>query len=203
MTFAIYHSKFARSVRVIWACEELGLPYEIEPVSLHGMGEPTPGYDEIHPLKKIPALKDGDVTLFESLAILDYIFGRYDDSLRPKPDSEHYAEYLKWFHFGEASLGQYVTMAMGHKVLLPEKLRIESMAKWATRESHKCFELMAEPLSKHDYLLPTGFSGADISCAYMILLAKFSKIFGDAPESVKAYFKRISERPGWQKATSI
>lgn len=203
MTFTIYHSKFARSVRVIWACEELGLPYEIEPYPLHGMGEQKPGYDLIHPLKKIPALIDGDVTMFESLAILDYIFTRYNDALRPAPESEQFPEYLKWFHFGEASLGPVVTMAMGHKMLLPEKHRIETMAKWGEREAKKCFEVMAKPLVQQEYLLPTGFSGADISCAYMILLAKFAKIFDGAPEAVISYFDRIKERPAWQKATSV
>lgn len=201
MVMKIYHSKFARSVRVIWACEELGLPYELAPVSIHGPKEGTVA--NIHPLGKIPALQDGDIEMCESLAILDYIFARYDGSLRPDPDSEDYPAYLQWYHFGEASLGPYITMAMGHKVLLPEQFRIESMAKWGKKEAHKCFDAMAEPLSKHDYLLPTGFSAADISCGYMILLAKFAKIFDGAPEPVVAWFDRIAARPAWQKATSV
>lgn len=203
MTITIYHAKFARSVRIIWACEELGLPYEIEQVKINQRGEETPGYELVHPLRKVPAMKDGDVVMFESLAILEYIFARYNVSLSRKPDSDEYPDYLKWFHFGEASLGPYVTMAMGHNLLLPEKLRIPAMSKWGEREAQRCFEVMAEPLSKHEYLLPSGFSGADISCAYMLLLAKFAKIFEGAPQSVIDYFDRIKERPGWQKATSF
>lgn len=201
MAFTIYHSKFARSVRIIWACEELGLPYETEIVTIHGSKDEE--NRNIHPLRKVPALKDGDVVMFESLAILDYIFARYDGSLRPDPAHEDFPAYCQWYHFGEATLAPYVTMAMGHRVLLPEQLRNETMAKWGEREAQKCFELMAEPLSKHDYLLPGGFSAADISCAYMMLLAKFAKIFGDAPEPVKAYFKRITERDAWKKATLL
>ena len=92
-------------------------------------------------------------------------------------------------------------MAMGHRLLLPEPHRIDAMAKWGAREAQKCFEIMAEPLSRHDYLLPSGFSAADISCGYMLLLSKFAKIFGDAPAPVAAYFERIKARPAWQKAT--
>lgn len=203
MTLKIYHAQFSRSVRIIWACEELGLPYEVEKVSIHGFGEAPPVPGEIHPLQKVPALKDGDVTIFESLAILDYLFARHKDTLRPSPDSEDFPAYLQWYHFGEATLAPYITMAMGHRVLLPEAHRLEVMAKWGHREAKKCFEVMAEPLSRHDYLLPSGFSAADISCAYVMLLAKFAKIFDDAPEPVAQYFERITERPGWKKATAL
>lgn len=203
MTLTIYHAKFARSVRVIWACEELGLPYEIEEVSLHHGRKAPEGDPNIHPLQKVPALKDGDVEMFESLGILDYIFARYKDELRPKPESDEYPAYCQWYHFGEATLAPYVTMALGHRALLPEKMRIEAMAGWGEREAKKCFALMAKPLETQDYLLPSGFSAADISCGYMLLLAKFAKIFDGAPEPVIAYFKRITERPAWKKATSL
>ncbi|ADM08519.1 glutathione S-transferase family protein [Parvularcula bermudensis HTCC2503] len=199
MTLTIYHAKFARSVRLIWACEEMDVPYTIETVELRGDKKISP---DVHPLQKVPAMIDGDVHMFESLAILDYILARYNDALRPKPDHPDYPAYLQWYHFGESTLAFPIMFAMAHRVLLPERARDEKLALWAQGEAEKAFEAMAAPLEKNEYLLPSGFSAADISCAYMLLLSKFSRIMGNAPEAVKAYFARIAERPAWKTATA-
>lgn len=203
MAYTIHHSQFSRSVRVVWTCEELEIPYKIEPVIHQRSFLQTPEYLAVHPLGKIPALNHDGMILWESLAIMEYLFSRHPSPQLDPPSSAHeYGRYRQWFHFGEATLGQYVTIALGHRTMLPEKLRVEGIANWATKEAMACFEVMAKPLEKHDYLLERGFSAADISCGYMLLLAKFAKIFDDAPDPLKAYFKRLVERPGWKVATA-
>ncbi|MEM9421440.1 MAG: glutathione S-transferase [Pseudomonadota bacterium] len=201
MTITIYHSPFARSVRVIWLCEEMELPYTIEEVENNRAFLSTPEYRAINPMGRIPAMRDGDVLMAESMAIMEYLMAKHETDLDRKPDHPDFPAYLQWFHFGEATLAPYVTMALGHNRLLPEDHRIPAMGKWGEREAQHCFEVMNGPLSTHDYLLPSGFSAVDISVAYVLILAKFASVFDGAPAPVKAYFERICARPGWKKAT--
>lgn len=202
MTLRIHHAPLSRSVRVLWLCEELELPYEIVPATLGHQGKVPAEYFATHPLGKVPALEDGPVVMFESIAIMEYISARYNPRLTRSVTDADFAAYLQWLHFGEASLGGYVTMALGHRVLLPEAHRIEAMAKWGDRETRKCLEALAVPLATQEYLLPSGFSAADISVGYMLLLAKFARVFDSSvPAPVQAYWDRISARPAWKKVS--
>ncbi|MCQ8186084.1 glutathione S-transferase family protein [Parvularcula maris] len=203
MTLTIYHSPFARSVRVRWQCLEQGLSHEIERVENNKAFLATPEYRAVNPAGKIPALKDGELILFESTAIQEYLLTKPGaEKLAPKPGDKLYGPFLQWLHFGEAGMGMYVTLALAHNKMLPEEHRIPAMAAWGKREAENAYEVLAGPLRAHDYLLPSGFSAADISVVYMLLLAKFAGIFDGAPDEVKAYFGRCTEREHWKTATA-
>lgn len=202
MSRKVYHFPYARSVRVLWLLEELGLDYETISTPLHGMGEQPAEFGDVTPMKRVPALVEGTFCLSESLAIMDYLLGQHTNDLAPGPSSEHYGPYRQWFHFGEATMGPYITMAMAHNRLFPEERRIPAMAKWGAKGAAECFAAMAKPLNAHEYLLPTGFSAADISCGYMMLLAKLGKCYTDVPPAVDAWWSRLSQRPAWKKATA-
>lgn len=203
MTLKIYHAKFARSVRVRWLCEEMGLPHDVERVEDTKAFLGSDEYRAINPAMRIPAIDDNGLTLFESTAIMEYLLTKPGgESLAPRPGDPLYGPFLQWLHFGEAGMAPYVVLALGHRTLLPEDKRIPAMAEYGKKESQTCFEVLAGPLETQDYLLPTGFSAADISVAYMLLLAKFAKIFDTAPEPVKAYFDRCAAREAWKIATA-
>lgn len=203
MTIKIFHSPFARSVRPRWLCLEMGLDHEVVQVANKPDYLNSDEYKAINPAKRIPAMHDGDVKMFESTAIMEYLLAKPGgDAFAPQASDPLYAPYLQWLHFGEAGMGMYVTLALGHNALFPKEKRIPAMAKYGERETQRCLEVLAEPLEKQDYLLPTGFSAADISVVYMLLLAKFGKVFGNAPDSVKAYFERCTARDGWKQATA-
>ncbi len=69
----IYHSPRARSLRRMWLCEELGPPYEVVAVKL---GDPSPELLAVNPLRSLPALQDGAITMIESIAMMIYIMGK-------------------------------------------------------------------------------------------------------------------------------
>lgn len=203
MTLTIFHSRFARSVRVRWLCEEMSLPYELKVVPNEKVFLASEEYSHIHPGGKIPAIDDDGLVLFESTAIMEYLLTKPGgEALAPQPGDGLYGPYLQWLHYGEAGMGMYVTLALGHNTLFPEDKRIPAMAKYAEKECERIFQVLDVTLSAQDYLLPTGFSAADISVVYMLLLAKFGKVFDNAPSSVRAYFDRCTERDGWKKATA-
>ncbi|MEM1380507.1 MAG: glutathione S-transferase family protein [Pseudomonadota bacterium] len=202
MTLTIFHSRFSRSVRVRWLCEEMGLPYEIKNVPNKPEFLQSEEYLAINPAGRIPAIDDDGLKLFESTAIMEYVLTKPGgEALAPSPGDPLYGPYLQWLHFGEAGMGMYVTLALGHKTLLPEDRRIKAMAIYGTRESARCFRTLAGTLEHQNYLLPSGFSAADISVVYMLLLAKFAKIWEEVPAPVVAYFDRCTAREAWAKAS--
>ena len=203
MTLTIFHSRFARSVRVRWLCEEMGLPYELKVVPNGKKFLASDEYSHIHPGAKIPAIDDDGLILFESTAIMEYLLTKPGgEALAPQPGDPLYGPYLQWLHYGEAGMGMYITLALGHNAMFPEDKRIPAMAKYGQREAEQIYKVLDLTLSKQDYLLPTGFSAADISVVYMLLLAKFAKIFNDAPQSLKDYFDRCTEREAWKVSTA-
>ncbi|MGV6802404.1 MAG: glutathione S-transferase family protein [bacterium] len=206
MTLKIYHVAMTRSIRPIWLLEELGQPYEAQVVPRDQLQEfqSSEQYLKINPMGKFPAMIDGEVTMIESIAIMEYILEKYpNNNLVPKPGPTDHAAYLQFLHFGESGMGPYVTMLLGHTVLLPEKARISGIAKWAKTETDKCLGLIDKALEGREYLCEYGFSAADISVTYMLYLLKLMKQFEDAPDNVKAYWKRVTARPAWQKASKL
>lgn len=203
MTYTLYHSRFSRSVRVRWLLEEMGAAYELTPVKNHPAFLTSDEYRAINPAMKIPAFSDGDLTMFESTAIMEYLLAKPEGQKFARgPNDPEFGPYLQWLHFGEAGMGMYVTLALGHRTMLPEDKRVKAMDIYGTREATKCFEALDGTLSKQDYLLASGFSAADISVVYMLLLAKFAKIWDKVPPAVVAYFDRCTAREAWQKASA-
>ena len=205
MTLTIYHAPKSRSVRIVWLCEEAGIPYELKTFPVRGDYMASDDFGAVNPNRKVPAIEDDGIILFESVAIMEYLLAKHGHgSLAPAPsDSKAYGPYLQWLHYGEAGMGNYVTMALAHRALLPEAHRSEAMAAWGTAETKKTLDVLAGPLSAHDYLLPSGFSAADISVVYMLLLAKCAGLSKDFPEPVSAYFDRCTARAGWQAASAL
>ena len=100
----LYHSPRTRSVRIYWLLEELGVPYELEVVDFTLPVSPPRPFAQRSPFGKFPAFVDGDVAMFESGAILEYVLERYGKGrLAPAPGTPQRAAFLQWVHFAEAT----------------------------------------------------------------------------------------------------
>jgi len=101
----VHHLNDSRSQRVLWLLEELGLPYEIR----YYQRDPKtrlapPELVAVHPLGKSPVITDGERTVFESGAIVDYLIRRHGGGrLQPDPASAEYDVYQQWLHYAEGS----------------------------------------------------------------------------------------------------
>jgi len=101
----IYHLETSRSERIVWLMEELGLKYKLEIFPREAASAVPSPLKAIHGLGKAPVIRDGDVVLAESGAIVEYIVHRHAGGrLAPHPDDPAYARYLYWLHFAEGSL---------------------------------------------------------------------------------------------------
>lgn len=94
-----------RGFRVVWLLEEMGLPYRLRPVDLLGEVEHDAEFLAINPAGFIPAIRDGEVTMVESIAIMEYLMARHGPTpLAPDPHDPAFPAYQQFLHLGEAGL---------------------------------------------------------------------------------------------------
>lgn len=195
----LYHAPRTRSIRVRWLLEEMELPYELHTLQFATRPAGDESYALIHPLRKVPALKDGDQIVLDSIAIMQYLLGRYGPSeLDVTPGEADYGRFLHWLHFGESGMIMPVSLLLAHTQLLPEDKRDPNLAKWARFETDKLLEFASKHgLGDREFITGDRFTAADISLGYMFFLLKLIRQFSDAPENLKSYFARLTARPSW------
>ncbi len=111
----VHHLNNSRSQRVLWLLEELGVPYQIERYERDRktMLAP-PALKKVHPLGKSPVVTDGQATLAESGAIIEYLVERYGEGkLSPEPGTPAFLRYRYWLHYAEGSLMPPLLMKLG------------------------------------------------------------------------------------------
>ena len=194
----LWHCPDARSFRVLWALEELGLPYELHLLPFPPR-EREPDYLEINPLGTIPAMRDGETFMTESAAIVQYLVTRYGPSdLAVTVDDPAYGAWLNWLHFGEATLTFPQTLVMRYRRLEPGKGEAiaDDYARWfLSRLRH-----VDRALQSETWLCAGRFTAADISVGYALLLANFLELSVQFHPPVIDYWSRIQDRPGFQAA---
>jgi glutathione S-transferase len=202
----IYHVGFARSLRIVWLMEELGEPYELEPIAF----PPDEAFRAISPTGTLPTIVDGDIVMGESIAILQYLTGRrLQTSLQlgltvgPNPDPAAYAEHLQFLHFGEASLAAPLAFVLRTQRLAPEEQRVNFTVEL-------CRDLFRRRLAVVDrrlddgrpYLTGERFTIADISVGYALHLAQTRGAEALLTPPALAYLQRLRARPAFQRAVA-
>jgi glutathione S-transferase len=189
-----------RGFRVVWLLEEMGQPYRLRDVDLIAGVEKDTEFLAINPAGFIPALVDGDVTMVESIAIMEYLIARYGPTpLAPHPHDPAFAAYQQFLHLGEAGLAASIFFVVATNLLAPAEQRDN----WGTRKALEVFEsrldLVTRQLARAPYMAGNAFTAADISVAYALLLAQMSNSFVLA-EPERAYIGRVARRPAFQRA---
>src|SRR5689334_19568181 len=114
----IYGIPRSRTMRTLWMLEELGVPYDRVDVSFVNQTR-TPEFLKVNPNGHIPALQDGDLVLFESLAINLYLARKYDKGLWPKTVDDEGRAY-QWSLWAMTELEEPVLTALLHRMFLPK-----------------------------------------------------------------------------------
>jgi glutathione S-transferase len=197
----VYHSQGARSLRVLWLCEEMGLPYETAEASFF---KPSDEFKAVNPLRTVPALQDGDVRMIESVAMMMYIMSKYGPTdLEVKPDEPGYASYLQFMLFGEAGVAAYGNPLVATRFMAPDDQKQNWTAGYLKTAILKRLEFVADCLGGKDYLAADRFTAADISVSYIVTGAKFAGIENDIPAGVKMYVDKLWQRPAFQRAAAV
>ena len=193
----IYHVTTTRGMRVIWLCEELGLPIEITKIDFSQAYRATPEWRALSPVGKVPVMVDGDTVMFESCAMMQYVLDRYaGDSLRPDVSSPDYAQYLQWLWFGEATLSRPLGEIVNHGREFPDEARIPEVVAEMANRAADCLRAVGDHVATREYLVGDTFSAADISVGYGIHLAEM--LTPDRiPDNLQDYWQRLKERPAF------
>ena len=196
----VYGAPPTRALRVLWMLEEMGLSYEVHPVDFATRFEDAELL-AASPTGALPAIRDGDVRVFESCAILEYLGAKYGPTpLAPPPGDPSYPAYVSFLHFGEASLTAPLNVTIGSRFFAPEDQKTNWGALFAIDLFVRKSAALAGPLSRTPYLAGESFTAADISCGYAIGLARFLKFEDRLEPPVRDYAARLAERPAFQRA---
>jgi glutathione S-transferase len=188
----------ARGLRIMWQCEEMGLPYAAKIVTF----PPSAEYRALHPLGSVPFLQDDSagVTLGESVAILLYLANRYGPTpLLPARDAPQLARVLHLAEFGEATLGAGANALIEAKYMAPEA----DKDNWSVRAHRarlgRALTYLAGLLGEQEFLAGTQLTLADISVAPALGLCH-GVLSLTLPGKLDAYQQRMQARPAWQRA---
>lgn len=193
----------SRAVRILWLLEELGLPYELNKMDFHPKDLKSDEHRARHPLGRVPVLEDGEVTIWESGAITEYILERHKNGgLKPAVDAPEYPAYLQWFHYCEGMVMPPVNTIVVHTLLLPPDRRDETALGQAQRLLTRSLAPVNDAVEGKDYLIGD-FSAADVMLGHSALMSNRLGCVPDEMAHLKAYIARLEARPAFQKADSV
>ena len=199
----LYLTPNTRAGRVAWLLEELNMEYELEILPFTKEGLKSPEHRARHALGRVPVIEDGDISIFESGAIIQYILDKYDDKgLKPAIESNEYPYYLQWFHYCEGMVMPPMNQIVVQTVLLPPDRRDEAVLNQATNLLSKALKPVNEFLEGKDYLIGD-FSAADCMLGHSCFMSNRFGTVSDEMENIKRYISNIESRPAFQKAITL
>ena len=199
----LHFTPTSRAVRVAWLLEELGLEYELNAMRFHPQDLKSDEHRARHPLGRVPVLDDGDIRIWESGAIIDYILERHKNGgLKPAVDDERFPGYLQWFHYAEGMVMPPVNTIVVNTRLLPPERRDANALAQARRLLTRALQPVNDALGDKHYLVGE-FSAADTMLGHACVVGNRLGCVTDAMTDLAAYVKRIEARPAWIKADGI
>lgn len=209
----LHHLDNSRSQRVLWLLEELQLPYDIkrycrDPDTMLAPAE----LKLVHPLGKSPVITDGELTLAESAAILEYLVERYGDGrLTPSIGSPEHLRFRYWMHYAEGSaMPQLLLRLVFNRVASgPMPFFIRPVARAIANGANNAFispqlklhlDYMESELGKSQWFAGDEFSVADIQMSFPLEAAQARAGLDPSRPRLAEFLKRIRDRPAYQRA---
>lgn len=208
----VHHLNNSRSQRVLWLLEELGLDYRIEkymrdPATMRAPAE----LRAVHPLGKAPVISEGDITVAESGAIVDYLVRTHGPHLMPETGSQAYRDYTYWLHFAEGTamppllIKLVVDQIAQAKMPFFAKPVANSIVKrlregFVDPELKSLFGFIESELGKRDWFAGDAFTAADIQMSFPLEAAAARGGLGKTCPNILAWLDRIHARPAYARA---
>ncbi len=186
----LYFAPRTRATRPRWMLEELSVPHEIVTVDLEAKENQEPGYLRIHPLGRVPALVDGEVTVFESIAICMYLADRYPGSgFAPPVSSPLRPHYYQWLFFCASTIEPAIGRWSQHGGDVAGAERAKARVRFA-----EAAEVLTRTLATGGHMLGDGFSTVDVIVASNLNWARRVGLV-DERTVLSGYLDRMLARP--------
>ena len=207
----LHHLNNSRSQRILWMLEEIGIDYQIkhyqrDPQTLLAPAE----LRQVHPLGKSPLITDGELTLAESGAIIEYLAERYGDWLLPAAGSPERLRCRYWLHYAEGSAMPPLLLKLVFDKLRssPMPFFIKPIARgiadkvgqaFITPQLKLHFDYLESQLSEHEWFAGDAFSAADIQLSFPLEAAAARGVLANHPR-LHDFLQRIHARPAYRRA---
>ncbi len=209
----VHHLNNSRSQRVLWLLEELGLSceikrYERDPATMLA----PPELRQVHPLGKSPVITDGDLTLAESGAIVEYLVERYGAGrFAPPRATPQWVRYTYWMHFAEGTAMPPLLLKLVFdrmpKAKMPALVRPIARRMAATANARlvepqitRQLDYLEAELGKSEWFAGNEFSAADIQMSFPLEAAATRAGLDEKRPRLMAFLKRIHSRPAYLRA---
>ncbi|WP_213949817.1 glutathione S-transferase [Luteibacter sp. dw_328] len=209
----VHHLNNSRSQRVLWLLEELGLPYEIVRYQRDAKTMLAPKeLRAIHPLGKSPILQDGEVTLAESGAIVEYLLERYGQGrLKPAVSSPDWLRFIYFLHYAEGSAMPplLLKLVFVRMETAPVPFFAKPVARMLAKGAQKAFvdpqlklhlDYMEGEIGKSEWFAGNEFTAADIQMSFPLEAAASRGGLDASRPKLHAFLERIHARPAYQAA---
>jgi glutathione S-transferase len=190
----------SRAIRCLWMLEELGVTYTHVPVDFRGQTR-TAEFLAINPNGHIPVLQDGDLVVWESLAINLYLARRCGGPLAPVSHEED-AACLMWSFWAANEIERECVAILLHREALPEERRKPEAARQAEGRLREPLKVLEERLGHRSHLAATRFTVADLNVASILAWARPATALIASFPAVSAWLDEALARPSWRRANA-
>ena len=209
----LHHLENSRSQRILWLLEELGVDYDL--VGYRRDPETQlapPELLKVHPLGKSPVITDGEVTVAESGAIIEYLVGKYDDgTLLPAAGTPERLAYTYWLHYAEGSFMplMILSLIMSRIETAPMPFFVKPIAKGIVAKVRNGYldpnvtrnlAFMESSLEGRNWFVGDTLTAADIQMSFAVEAAEVRTDLATHYPNLKGYLERMRARPAYQKA---
>jgi glutathione S-transferase len=207
----VHHLNNSRSQRVLWLLEELQLPYEIKHYQRNATTNlAPPELLQVHPLGKSPVITEGDTTMAETGAIIEYLVDRAGGKLRPSPGTPEHRRYTYWLHFAEGSAMPPLLMTLilrrirksGPFFVTPIARRIADtvLDGFVTPNIVRQLAFMESELAARPWFAGNEFSAADVQMSFPLEVAAVRGGLDKHYPRLTDFLARVHARPAYQAA---
>jgi glutathione S-transferase len=208
----LHHLNNSRSQRVLWLLEELGLEYEIKRYQRDAQTMlAPPELRAVHPLGKSPVITDGELTLAESGAIVEYLSDRYGAGrLAPAFGSPERMPYLYWLHFAEGSaMPPLLLKLLFDRIKHKSPFLVRPIARAIADKALNTFivpnlernlDFMEGELRRHEWFAGEAFTSADIQMSFAVEAARTRGGLNETRPKLLSYLEKIHSRPAYRRA---
>jgi glutathione S-transferase len=194
----IYGPAQSRAARALWICHELGIDFEHVPLEMKDLK--TPQYLAINPNGKAPAMVDGDLKLFESMAINTYLAQKHNKNGFWPASLADQARASQWSFWGMTEIEKHLLTVLLDMFMTPADKKNPKAVEEATAAVQKPLKVLDEALKGRDYLLGSTFTLADLNVASIMSWAKLIKLDLSAYPNVAAWLNRCLGRDSFKAA---
>lgn len=209
----LHHLENSRSQRILWLLEELGVEYRIVRYQRdRNTSLAPPELLAVHPLGKAPVITDGDVTVAESGAIIEYLVGRYDAGrLRPAEGTPERLAYTYWLHYAEGTFMPLMILSLVMRRIesAPMPFFVKPVARgivakvrggYLNPNLERNLAFMESSLAKADWFCGDRMSAADIQMSFAVEAAAVRARLRDNCPRLADFLERIHARPAYRAA---